>query len=318
VQALLEEKPYLPKAGIVYVNNPLLTYPDSVATEKAFRRFDFLVVHELFHTATTRIADIVLPAAFMHEHDTVAFWPAWFANVRAHQKVVDPPGEAWSDIKIINEIAKRVGLRQYFWETEEDILDYIVKPLGITWREFRDKVKYMHGKSTYDPDRVTGYNTPSGKAEFYCETLAKYGADPLPRFHKLKEPLLGRFDLSEEYPLIMTNYKSEIFMLSGYRNIELLKKKSLAPTAYMNPKTAKDLGLKAGDWIYVETYKGRMKQQLAVQPGMHPKVVNVEFGWGDHCYEDSNMNIITDCLPPWDADMGSVALRGYACRVYKA
>jgi hypothetical protein len=51
---------------------------------------------------------------------------------------------------------------------------------------------------------------------------------------------------------------------------------------------------------------------------MHPKVVNVEFGWGDYGYEDSNMNIITDYEKPWDHATGSVALRGYPCRVYKA
>ncbi len=73
-----------------------------------------------------------------------------------------------------------------------------------------------------------------------------------------------------------------------------------------------------GNWIYVATYKGKMKQQLAVQPGMHPKIVNVEFGWGDHVYEDSNMNVLTDYLPPWDYGTGSVAIRGYPCKVYQA
>ncbi|MEW5724916.1 MAG: molybdopterin-dependent oxidoreductase, partial [Thermodesulfobacteriota bacterium] len=48
VHALLEEDPYLPKAGLAFVTNPLLTYPDSVATEKAFRKFELLVVSELF------------------------------------------------------------------------------------------------------------------------------------------------------------------------------------------------------------------------------------------------------------------------------
>ncbi|AEG16422.1 Trimethylamine-N-oxide reductase (cytochrome c) [Desulfofundulus kuznetsovii DSM 6115] len=318
VHALLEEKPYLPKVGLAFVTNPLLTYPDSKATEAAFRKFELLVVSELFHTATTRIADIVLPAAFLHEHDSIAYWPAWFANIRANCKVVDPPGEAWSDMKIINELAKRVGLERYFWENEEQALDYMLKPLGLTWKQFRDEVKYLHGKSKYDPDKVAGYGTPSGKVEIYCEALKKANVDPLPRFKDLKEPLMGRFELSEEYPLIMTNYKSEIFMLSGYRNVEAMRKKSLAPTTYMNPETAKELGLQDGDWIYIETYKGKMKQRLSVQPGMHPKVVNVEFGWGDHVYEDANMNLITDYAPPWDYPTGSVTLRGYPCKVYKA
>ena len=82
VHALLEADPYCPKIGLTFVNNPLLTYADSVATKKAFMKFEMLVVSELFHTSTTKIADIVLPATMMHEHDTVAYWPAWFANFR--------------------------------------------------------------------------------------------------------------------------------------------------------------------------------------------------------------------------------------------
>lgn len=318
VQALLTEKPYLPKVGLAFVTNPLLTYPDSLATEKAFRKFEMLVVSELFPTATTNIADIVLPAAFMHEHDTVAYWPAWFANFRANRKLVDPPGEAWSDMRMINELAKRVGLGEYFWETEEDALNYMVAPLGMTWQKFRDEVTYLHGKSAYDPDKVTGYHTKSGKVELSCAELAKAGVDPVPVFAKLKEPLGGKFDFSDDYPLMMTNYKSEIFMLSGYRNLGQLKDKSLPPTVYMNPDTAQEYGLAEGDWIWVETYKGRIRQQLALQPGMHPKVVNVEFGWGDWGFPDANMNLLTDFDEPWDYPTGSVAIRGYACKVYKA
>lgn len=318
VHALLSEEPYLPKVGLAFVTNPLLTYPDSLATEKAFCKFEMLVVSELFHTATTKIADIVLPAAFMHEHDTVAYWPAWFANVRANRKLVEPPGEAWSDIRMINELAKRVGLGGYFWDNEEQALDYMVAPLGLTWPQFRDEVTYLHGQSAYDPDQVAGYHTKSGKVELYCAGLDKAGVDPLPRFARLKEPLQGKFDFSDEYPLMMTNYKSEIFMLSGYRNLGLLKDKSLSPTVYMHPDTAAAYGLEEGDWIYIETYMGRIRQQLALQPDMHPKVVNVEFGWGDWGFPDANMNLLTDWDQPWDYPTGSVAIRGYACKVYKA
>ncbi|MEW5725899.1 MAG: molybdopterin dinucleotide binding domain-containing protein, partial [Thermodesulfobacteriota bacterium] len=264
------------------------------------------------------IADIVLPAAFMHEHDTVAYWPAWFANVRANRKLVDPPGQAKSDIWMINELAKRVGLGQYFWDDVEESLDYMVRPMGMSWKTFRDEVIYRHGKSKYDPEKVAGYGTPSGKVELSCQSLEKSGVDPVPKFESLKHPLKGRFDLSDEYPLMMTNYKSEIFMLSGYRNIERLSRKSLPPTVYMHPDTARAYGLAEGDWIWVETYMGRTRQQLAYQPGVHPKVVNVEFGWGDWGYQEANMNLATDYRPPWDYPTGSVALRGYPCRVYRA
>lgn len=318
VDALLTGKPFMPKVGLTFVNNPLLTYADSRATEAAFRKFELLVVAELFHTATTRIADIVLPAAILSEHESIAYWPAWGGTVRAHPKVVDPPGEAWSDMKIINELAKRVGLGEYFWENEEMALDYMLKPMGLTWQQFRDDVKYEHGRNAYDPEKVTGYSTPSGKVELYCEKLAKYNVAPLPLFKDLIEALMGNCEITEEYPFVLTNYKSEVFMLSGYRGVKELRKKSMPPTTIMSPEAAKKLGLQTGDWIYIETPKGRIRQKLSIQEGGHPKIVNVEFGWGDYGYADANNNLLTSYERPWDVATGCVTLRGLACKVYKA
>ncbi|MEQ8201000.1 MAG: molybdopterin-dependent oxidoreductase [Syntrophomonadaceae bacterium] len=318
VDALLTGKPYMPKVGLTFVNNPLLTYADSVATAEAFKKFELLVVAELFPTATTNIADIVLPAAVLNEYEGVSYWPAWFGNFRANMKVAEPPGEAWPDHKIINELAKRVGLGQYFWEDEHECMDYMVKPLGMTWEYFRDNVKYLHGDFIYDPENVVPYKTKSGKVELYCQQLAKEGVEPLPRFKDIIKSLEGPCQISEEYPLIMTNYKSEVYMLSGYRAVEELRAKEPYPLVYMNPDTAKEFGLENGDWIYIETYNGRIRQKLAVQADMHPKVVNVEFGWGDFGYPDANNNILTDYRRPWDNDTGCVTLRGLGCKVYKA
>ena len=240
------------------------------------------------------------------------------SNVRACPKVVDPPGEAWPDYKIINELAKRVGLGRYFWEHEEMALDYMLKPMGLTWEQFRDDVKFAHGTTNYDPEKVTGYDTPSGKVEIYCKTLKEMNVDPLPLFEDLKQPLLGQCELTEEYPFSMTNYKSEVFMLSGYRCVKELRKKSMVPTAFLSPEAAEKLGLKDRDWIYIESRKGRIRQRLSIQPGGHPKIVNVEFGWGDYGYADANNNILTAYERPWDYATGCITLRGVACKVYKA
>jgi anaerobic selenocysteine-containing dehydrogenase len=320
VKALLEGKPYTPKAALLCLTNPLLTYPDTKRTYEAFMKLDLLVVAEVFHTRTTAIADIVLPAAYsLCEYDTVGYWPAWYGHARAHPKLADPPGEAWPDVKITNELAKKVGLGKYFWEDWIGALDYMVEPAGLTWEKFRDEVRYLEAKSKYQPDKVTGYRTRSGKVEIYSQTLQDLGYSPIPRFEALKEPLMGRFELTDEYPLMETNYKSEVFMLSGFRNVKELMEKSPPPTVFMNTTTAKSLGLKDGDWVWIETRTGKIKQRLVTDPGIHPKVVNTEFGWGGtEEFKDSNINQLTDCEPPYDMQTGSVAIRGYPCKVYKA
>ena len=320
VKAILDEKPYLPKVGLVCLNNPLLTYPDTKRTREAFMKLDFLAVAEVFHTATTALADIVLPAAYsLCEYDTFGYWPAWYGHVRAHPKLGDPPGEAWPDVKITNELAKRVGLREYFWEDWTESLDYMVAPAGLTWQQFRDEVKYLEASSKYSPDKVIGFETPSGKVEFYSQSLKDMGYEPLPRFKDLIEPLVGPFELTEDYPLVMTNYKSEVFMLSGFRNVKELREKSPPPTVFMNSDKATGLGLADGAWIWIETRRGRTKQLLRTHPSLDPRVVNTEFGWGGtEEFPNANINEITDCDPPYDPETGSVAIRGYPCRVYKA
>jgi anaerobic selenocysteine-containing dehydrogenase len=318
IKSMLEGKPYRPMAALVFVSNPLLTYPDSKATREAFLKLDFIVVSEIFHTATTAIADIVLPAAPIHEHDTIYYWPAWASIVRACPKIVDPPGEAWPDAKIINELAKRVGLGKYFWENWEEALDYLLKPMGITWKEFRDKVRYVRGKMLYDPNKVIPFKTKSGKVEIYSEELEKLGVSPIPTFEELKKAVTGEFELTDEYPFVQTNYKSEVFMLSGYHKVQVMRKRSRPPIVIMNTETAAKLGLKDGDWVYIETRRGRCKQMLLTDPYVHPKVVNVEFGWGENEFSESNINLITSSDPPYDPLTGTPMLRGYPCRVYKA
>ena len=48
----------------------------------------------------------------------------------------------------------------------------------------------------------------------------------------------------------------------------------------MSTDKARELDLKEDDWIWIETRRGRAKQQLLTDPGIHPLVVITEFGWG--------------------------------------
>jgi anaerobic selenocysteine-containing dehydrogenase len=97
-----DEYDYRIRAAICSLTNPLISYPDSVSTYKAFMNMDLIVVNELFPTPTTCIADYVLPAAWTNEQDTIGYWGGRWEEYRAYKKVVDPPGEAWPDPKIFN------------------------------------------------------------------------------------------------------------------------------------------------------------------------------------------------------------------------
>jgi anaerobic selenocysteine-containing dehydrogenase len=321
IRTILTEDPYPVKFALAHVTNPLLTYPDAAATFEAFMKVPFLAVAEIFPTSFTAIADIVLPAALPHEHDTIGYWPSWFGFVKAYQKVVDPPGEAWPDAKMINELAKRVGLAQYFWNDWQDSLDLMLEGSGLTYEELVEK-RILEPSRYFLEDMDPYFPTPSGKAEFYSQQMNQLGLSPLPYF---KEVASSRFQKKDfkKYPLFLTNYKEGAYMLSGYRQIQAMKKRRPEAVVEVHPDTAAKYGVKDGDMIYIESRKGRIQQRLKTAPYIHPETVMAAFGWSDveadenqHNWRKSNINILTDADEPNDPATGSVQLRGVPCRIY--
>lgn len=322
VKTILSEDPYPIKMAMCHVTNPILTYPDSVATYEAFMKLPFLVVAEIFPTSTTAIADIVLPAALPLEHDSIAYWPAWLGHVRAQPKCVEPPGEAWPDAMMINELAKRMGMREHFFENWEECLDLMMKDSGMTYKEFC-AVRVLGPTKHYLADSPDAYfKTPSGKFEFYSQQMDQLGISPLPTF---KEVSTQRFSKEqwEHYPLYLTNGKEGAYFASGYRHIEGMKKFKAEAICELHPDTAAKYRLEDGEMITIESKKGRIQQRLKVADYVHPNVVVAAFGWWDTEAEDNeydwrkyNINILTEGDGLNCPATGSVQLRGIPVRVY--
>ncbi|MCL5736762.1 MAG: molybdopterin-dependent oxidoreductase [Actinobacteria bacterium] len=268
-------------------------------------------------TPTATLADIVLPAAFGMEHDEVGYWPGWYNEVRAHPKVVDPPGEARPDTWVFNELAKRLGMPD-FWEEDHEALDAWIAPSGLTFEDLKDR-RTLLPKKNYGNANL---RTPSGKVEIVAEPLADLGLEILPRWKELGEAIP---EIPEDYPLVFTNSKSEIFIGTSYKGVPALRTMRPEPMVQMNPATARDLGLKDGDEVYIETKTGRAKQRLVFDPDMDPRVVFVDFGWwfpedptGSLGWDTANINMMTSAEEPIDPAVGVMVLRGVPCRVYKA
>lgn len=320
VRAVLEDKPYPLKAAICILTNPLISYPDTEATYQAFLKLDFTVVSELFPTPTTAVADIVLPAAWGSEHDSVGYWPGWQQGIRAYPKLVEPPGEARSNSDWINDLANRMGLGEHFWRRWEDCLDEILKPSGMTYAQLKEH-RFLEATKEYKKPEEGIFKTLSGKAQIYSESLKRMGYTPVPSFKELSD---FRWDVSEEYPLLMFNGKEAAFMNNGYKHIKIARARKPLPTVEMNPATAAELGLTEGEWVYIETKKGRIQQVLKLDPDLHPKLVFPSMGWWFpedpedlFQFRKSNINVLTYSEPPYDPEVGAVELGAIPCRVYK-
>ena len=85
---------------------------------------DLLVVSELAETATTRIADVVLPAAALSERDGTL--TNMFRKVQRTYAAVPAPGDARPDWLILAELAQRMGVAEAY-AGPDDVMAEIAK-----------------------------------------------------------------------------------------------------------------------------------------------------------------------------------------------
>jgi anaerobic selenocysteine-containing dehydrogenase len=323
VKAILEETPYLIKALCIFGSNPLLTWSNAKEVYRALRKLDFLVVADFVMTPTAALADIVLPVASYLEEDAAIVPPVRTPVVQARQKVAQV-GDCWPDMKILIELAKKLGLGDYFWNDIYNFLDARLEPVGMTFEEFRRR-GIIPAITRYRKYEKRGFNTPSQKVEIYSSLLEQWGYNPLPVYHEPPETPYSAPELAKEYPLILTTSHEDYFVHSQDRHLETLRKVKSEPTTIIHPETAAKLGIQDGDPVYIETKRGRIKQTAALSAGIDPRVVSVSYAWWFpetgveqlYDWEESNINILTDDKPPHNREMGSTNLRGFLCRVYK-
>jgi anaerobic selenocysteine-containing dehydrogenase len=320
-KTILEDDPYPVKAMILHGSNPLVSYPDSKAVREALERVDFLAVTDIFLTPTAALADLVLPAATHFEFDDMGFYGMAHGFIQARPRIVPPPGEAWSDLRIINELGKSLGLQESFWEDEREMLDQILAPSGLDYEAFKEK-GVLWAPRRYQSYKEKGFKTPSGKVELYCNRLEKMGLDPLPAFDDPVEVFGG---LSEEFPFLLTSAKNPVYFHSANRQISSLRKISGEPLVEISGVSAETLGIEEGDWVCIKTNRGEIRQRARLVDGMDPKVIAAAYGWwfpeqgpsDQYGWHKSNLNLLTTKNPPYNPLMASVNLRCIPCSISK-
>jgi anaerobic selenocysteine-containing dehydrogenase len=296
-----------------------MAYPNARETFDALMGVDFLAVAELFMTPTAHLADIVLPVASHFEFNDLGCLGFQIGRILARPKIIEPPGECRSDIWIINEMARRLDLKETFWDTEEGCIDHILAPSGIGFQELR-KRGYIEGQQTYEKYKEKRFRTKSGKVELYSSWMERNGLPALPEVAKVRP------EAKEELPLIFTSAKLPNFFHSMNRNLPRLRKTHPEPTLQIHPDTAKAMGVEDNAWVWVENEQGRARFKASLSKKVDPEVVAGEHSWWfpekgpaeAYCWDDSNINLLTRNDAPYESAIGTVNLRGFPCRVYGA
>jgi len=235
--------------------------------------------------------------------------------------VLDPPGECWPDWKLWFELGKRLDCKQYMpWNTIEDAQSEIASmpPVNAKFEDLKAHPEgYFYAKRVFkrwETDPNWRFNTPSGKVELYSERLEKMGFDPLPAHVEVSQSPVKDPELTRKYPLILiTGLRSLYYLHAMHRNTPSLRGRDAEPMVEINTETARDLGIESGDFVIVETPKGRVQMKANVNSDIHPKVVSVPHEWAGM----ANQNYLTNDDhhdPLW----GGLAMRALACRVRKA
>ena len=125
------------KALYIMGEDTIMTDPNTNHSIKAFEKLELIVVQELFMTATTEMADVVLPASSYFEKNGT------FTNgerrVQRVNKVVEPIGNTKPDGQIIIDIMDKLGYQQPTGLTYnaakviEEIADVIPFMKGLSW-----------------------------------------------------------------------------------------------------------------------------------------------------------------------------------------
>ena len=333
-RAILERQPYPVRGLVSFGSNLLMSHADVIRGSEALRRLDFYVHADLFLNPTAAYADIVLPVNTPWERQALQF--GFDVDQQADERVqlrptaVESRGESRSDEWIVFQLASRLGLGEYFWEGDiEAAYRHRLEPSGITLEALRAQPQGIRVplEMTYRKHVANGgFNTPSRRVEVWSETFRAHGYAPLPDYREPTISPVSRPELAAQYPLVLTSVKTPQYCHSQHRNLPSLRKLMPDPQVELHPETAAARHIAQGDWVAIDTPKGRIRARAKLHPDLAPNVVVAQYGWWQACEplglpgypalgdESANYNLLIG-NEHTDPISGAAPHRSYLCEI---
>ncbi|RHW40419.1 oxidoreductase [Neobacillus notoginsengisoli] len=265
------------KMVIVTCGNPATQVPDSNVVEKAFSKVDTLVVIDHFMTDTALLAEYVLPSAAVFEEEDIYYGSMYHHYANYAPKLMDPPGEAKSDLWIWTELAKRLGFGEDFAYTSEEWLEMYLEPMnkdGITLDVLR-KNHTVELPVIKVPWADRKFKTPSGKFEFSSLLADEKGMDGRLKLSLPAESKWVNNSLAETYPYTLLTIHP---LRSNHSQHYHLFEKEPRVVIQIAADIANSHGLAEGDEARVWNSRGEVKGTISILPKMHPGTINIDEG----------------------------------------
>ena len=238
-RAILSGKPYPVRSLITWDSNPLLTQSNTKLVYKALKSLDLYVVVDFMLTSSADLADYVFPTASWLERPCL--WDGYnnanyiIAGERALSPTVEGEYDHGDDYQFWRGLGTRFG-QEWPWETMEEVFDYRLSPMDITFSEFMKAGGVDRPPIDYDYYKEKGFATPTGKIELYSTIFEKLGYDPLPAYREPYETPISKPDLAKKYPYILiTGGRHRPFFHTEFRQVDRLRNQHPHPLVQIHP-----------------------------------------------------------------------------------
>jgi anaerobic selenocysteine-containing dehydrogenase len=271
-EALLELRDPPIRALLVAANNPAVTCPDAGKVRRGLCREDlFTVVHDPFLSVTARYADIVLPAAtYLETEDLYRSYGSYYLQYAP--AAVAPQGEAWSNFRLAQELARRMGLADpVFRLPPEAIARLMLEGARGRAAALDPAALRATGPLSLAPEGEQEFRTPSGRLEFYSDELAAQGLSPMPDWRP--DPQEERD--ARRWPLRLLTAPGYFQSHTAFSGVAFLRRREGPPYCILHPDEARARGLADGDKVRLHNARGAVALALRVGDEVAPGVVLV-------------------------------------------
>lgn len=333
MKTLETEEPYkLHGAWFQTTNFLTCTSPDPERSIRAWRTLDFIVFVDIFMTPSAMaLADVFLPACTYPERNGIRVGDG-AQRGETINKVIQSPGPK-SDMEINLELGRRFNPEAWPWESVEEMFTSVLECTGYSFSELQEVAPaYIpfeyerHKKGLLRADGEPGFNTTTGRLELWSVFYDMANLSPVPYFEEPTESPVSTPELYERYPFVLTTGARNWFMFhSEHRQVPHLRAQRQWPIVEMNPKAAKKLGLKDGEWVWLENSRGRCKRVLKVTEMIDERVLMTDHAWwfpeGERkdyfdTMLDLNVNKLLNSYLPGKSGFGA-NYKSMLCRVYR-
>jgi len=271
-QAMLDRRV---RVMLLLGTNMLSSFADAGAVEAGLGRQDLVVSYDLFMSDTARrSADVVLPAtAWLEELGC----KSTNTHLYLMPKVLEAPGEAKPVTFVLRELARRVGLTDFWpWETDAGPIDAVLDHPSTGHATVAD-LTMEGGMRALNISPVAyptlKFDTPSGKIELYSERAKALGFSPLPVYDDLPA---SAFPLTLRQGRTLTHFHG--FYDHG-RALPSLAKLDPEPELWLAPDDAQARGIADGVAIRIHNERGEMTARAHVTPRIPAGSVWMRDGW---------------------------------------